>query len=154
MPTCKFNFTQTNAEGARPLLLVVFTNPKTGSELATYPLLDTGAFFCALPKRYAKILGFSLWKLKRRVFGTGAGKTRAYLATCDISIQVQPEQIPDESQQGNHTCDSFDIIRGVTVAFMPKLKDALIGVHGVLDKYNINVDFPNDEFSLSLPEAT
>ena len=152
MTTRKFKFIRTDRDVSRPMLAVTISNPKNKQTLPTYALVDSGAGICALPTRYAKILGFKLKKLKRRKLGTGGGQTKAYIAVCNISIHdAENECVKTATETGQAVgkTEMFDTANEVTVAFLPKLQDALIGVKGVLDRYIVEIDYLNEEFSLS-----
>jgi hypothetical protein len=53
---------------------------------------------------------------------------------------------PSDAQTG-----AFDTIEDVEIAFLPNLKEALVGVAGVLSGYRVTIDFPKQEFTLSRP---
>ena len=90
MPIPKFPFLQITAgDIPRPYLPIKIHNPHTGRAINTFGLIDTGADDCALPARFAVILGHDLMKGAEKKIGTGNGVTAAYAHTTRIDIHTQ-----------------------------------------------------------------
>lgn len=92
-------------------------------------LIDTGADECALPARYAAILGHNLEAGYVKEIKTGNGITIAYSHT--IKIEMGTFTVPD-----------------VLIDFMPNLHVPLIGVKSFLGNFILMVDYPRKVFSL------
>ena len=119
---------------ARPYLPVTIINPDTGKELRVYALIDTGADECAFPASFAPILGHSLQAGQLKRISTGNGITVAYSHTTRIAIENFSTQ-------------------DVLVDFMPNLSTPLLGVKSFLGNFILTVDYPNNKFSLLLPNS-
>ena len=153
MVTHKFKFTL--IDRARPLLDIRITNPKNGKAIYTWALIDPGSDICAFPKRFAKILKCKLEKagLRAKKVRTGAGVARVYFSVCNIEILG-----PKADAGGNAKTDNeenrdvlFCPFTNLTVAFLPKLENPLLGVHDFLDRLILEIDYPRKEFSMGKP---
>ena len=119
----------TQNDNPRPWLQVVIINPHTQRRIKVLGLIDTGADECALPARYAPILGHNLEAGKVKEIHTGNGKTIAYSHTVKIELNDK-------------------IIGDTLIDFMPNLHIPLLGVKNFLNKFILIVDYPNNKFSL------
>lgn len=125
-------FTQVSPDDIpRPWLPVVITNPHTSRRIKVLGLVDTGADECALPARYASILGHNLEAGFVKEINTGNGKTIAYSHT--VNIKVSEFNIQD-----------------VLIDFMPNLYVPLLGVKSFLSNFILSIDYPQQTFSLIL----
>ena len=100
----------------RPWLAVTIINPHADKNIKLYGLIDTGADECALPAKYAVLLGHNLQAGYPKEINTGNGKTLAYSHT--VNIQVQGYKINE-----------------VLIDFMPNLYVPLLGVKSFLIIY-------------------
>jgi len=96
-------------------------------------LIDTGADECALPARYATILGHNLEAGHTKEINTGNGVTTAYSHTVKIEI------------------GDFVIIQDTLIDFMPNLHTPLLGVKSFLSNFILTVNYPEKIFSLQQP---
>jgi len=113
----------------RPWLPVTIINPYTNGRIRVLGLIDTGADECALPSRYASILGHNLEAGFIKEINTGNGKTLAYSHTVRI-------EIPDFT------------IKDVLIDFMSNLYVPLLGVKSFLSNFILTIDYPKQIFSL------
>ena len=118
---------------ARPYLPVTIVNPDNDRQIKVYALIDTGADECAFPASFASLLGHQLHSGKAKKISTGNGITIAYSHINRIVIA------------GFSTQD-------VLIDFMPNLNIPLLGVRSFLSNFILTVDYPNEIFSLLLPE--
>ncbi len=114
----------------RPWLKVIITNPHTGKSITVLGLIDTGADECAFPAGYAVVLGHDLSKGTTKTVGTGNGSTTAYSHTVKLEIN------------GFQTDNAL-------IDFMPNLNIPLLGVKSFLNKFLLEIDYPNQKFSLT-----
>ncbi|MFA5779723.1 MAG: retropepsin-like aspartic protease [Elusimicrobiota bacterium] len=114
---------------SRPWLPVTIINPHTNKRLKVLGLVDTGADECALPSRFASILGHNLNAGFVKEINTGNGKTTAYSHTVRIEIR-------------NFTGQD------VLIDFMPNLNVPLLGVKSFLSKFILTLDYHKQIFSL------
>ncbi len=115
---------------ARPWLAVTIINPHNAKKVKVLGLIDTGADECALPARYASILGHNLEAGILKEINTGNGKTMAYSHTIKI-------EIPNFATQET------------LIDFMPNLHVPLLGVKSFLGKFVLVVNYPKKRFSLN-----
>ncbi|HCE46336.1 MAG TPA: hypothetical protein DET40_22550 [Lentisphaeria bacterium] len=128
----------------RPMLPIVIRNRKTGDSIFAWGLIDTGADSCAIPAKYAGILGHRLKAGAKINIGTGNGSTCAYVHTTEIDIL-------NVDAHGNVEPDidkSFSIPE-TKIHYMPKLDTILLGVNNFLSNFILTVDYPGKSFSLS-----
>ncbi|MFZ2658444.1 MAG: hypothetical protein WAX69_26155 [Victivallales bacterium] len=78
----------------RPMLPIIIKNRKTGDSIFAWGLIDTGADSCAIPAKYAGILGHRLKAGAKINIGTGNGSTCAYAHTTEIDISFLLSTIP------------------------------------------------------------
>jgi len=119
-------------EMQRPWLQVRLTNPHTGQKLSVWGMIDTGADDCAIPAKFATMLGHNLDKGTAIESNTGNGIATSWLHSTII-------EIPDFS-----TSECL-------VAYMPNLHVPLLGVRSFLSNFKLEVDYPNKTFSLINP---
>ncbi len=113
----------------RPWLPVTVINPHNNKRVKVYGLIDTGADECALPVRYASILGHNLEAGFMKELNTGNGKTIAYSHTVRIKL--------------------YDfVIKDTLIDFMPNLHVPLLGVKSFLSCFTLTIDYPGQYFSL------
>ncbi len=138
MPIDKCPFVRTN-DILRPYLGVNIINPHTGKSLYTYGLVDTGADECAIPARYARLLGHKLRAGDETEVGTGKGKNIAYAHITAFEIY--------HPVSGKHLYD----IKKAPIDFLPKLEIVLLGVKSFLGKFVLKIDYPKKTFSIKHP---
>lgn len=130
MDPIKIPFTKLNPDDIyRPWLPVTVINSDSGRKMKILGLIDTGADECALPARYAPILGHNLEKGFVKEINTGNGRTIAYSHTVRIEIQ------------------NF-AIQNTLIDFMPNLYVPLIGVKSFLSNFVLKIDYPKKIFYL------
>ena len=125
---------------SRPLLPINIINPHTGLSYATFGIIDTGADECAIPAGIASILGHNLQAGTTKIIGTGNGETIAFAHTTKFEI---------------YNPLSFKLaytIQDTPIDFMPNLHVVLLGVNNFLSKFALNIDYPNNVFSISSPQ--
>lgn len=113
----------------RPWLPVTIINPHANKKIKVLGLIDTGADECALPARYAILLGHNLEAGFVKEINTGNGKTLAYSHTVRI-------------ETANFT------IQYILIDFMPNLYLPLLGVKSFLSNFILTVNYPKKTFSL------
>ena len=113
----------------RPWLVVTIINPHAGKKLRVLGLIDTGADECALPARYAALLGHNLEAGFVKEINTGNGITIAYSHTVNIKTDEFTSQ-------------------DVLIDFMPNLHTPLLGTKSFLNNFVLTVDYPQKLFSL------
>jgi len=118
----------------RPFLPITIVNPQTRREVRVYALIDTGADECAIPASFAPLLGHNLQAGQLKRISTGNGITTAYSHTTRIIVEEFSTQ-------------------DVLVDFMPNLSIPLLGVRSFLSNFFLTVDYPNKQFSLTLPNT-
>ncbi|HYA91592.1 MAG TPA: retroviral-like aspartic protease family protein [Thermodesulfobacteriota bacterium] len=118
----------------RPFLPITIVNPQTRREVRVYALIDTGADECAIPASFAPLLGHNLQAGQLKRISTGNGITTAYSHTTRIIVEEFSTQ-------------------DVLVDFMPNLSIPLLGVRSFLSNFILTVDYPNKQFSLTLPNT-
>ncbi len=128
----------------RPMLWVRVTNPHSGHSIRTYGLIDTGADECALPARYADLLGHNLGAGPIKKVSTGGGITTAYSHTCKIEIFDT-----DAYRHGQENV--VYTISEAPIDFMPHLNCVLLEVENFLGQFVLTVDYLREVFSLRKP---
>jgi len=68
------------------MLPIRIVNPDAGIAVPAWGLIYTGADDCAIPAKYASMLGHNLQKGRERRVGTGNGITTAYAHTTNIVL--------------------------------------------------------------------
>lgn len=114
---------------SRPWLSVVIINPHNKRKIKVFGLIDTGADECALPARYAPLLGHNLEAGFNKEINTGNGITIAYSHT--VKIIINGEEFQD-----------------TLIDFMPNLHIPLLGVRSFLNNFILTIDYPNKTLSL------
>lgn len=117
------------ADIARLWLPIQIINPFTNNKIKVFGLLDTGADECALPARYAALLGHNLESGNEKEINTGNGITMAYSHTVDIKMYEFA-------------------IKNILIDFMPNLHTPLLGIKSFLSNFILTIDFPKKKFSL------
>lgn len=125
-------YSRNGIDPARPWLNVRYINPHSGKSFRTRGLIDTGADDCAIPARYAPVLGHTLTDGIQSKNGTGNGITVAYKHTMRIEI---PGFTTEE----------------VLISFLPNLSVPLLGVRSFLSHFILTADYPKQHFSLRKP---
>jgi len=110
-------------------LAVTIINPHTKRRVKVLGLIDTGADECALPARYAAILGHNLEAGTVKEINTGNGTTIAYSHT--VKIEIEDFTVQD-----------------TLIDFMPNLHTVLLGTKSFLSNFILTVDYPRRVFSL------
>jgi len=123
-----------NARGVKQAYInVTYHNPHTGKFFNALPLIDTGADCCMLPAKYATLLGHNYIKGEPcNVDGVG-GRTTGYKHT--IKIQVADFYTAE-----------------MMIIFSDCFDEPILGVTTFLSYFKLEIDYPNNIFSLIKPE--
>jgi predicted aspartyl protease len=113
----------------RPWLPVVIINPHNNRKIKVLGLIDTGADECALPARFAALLGHTLEAGFVKEINTGNGITTAYSHTVKVEIR------------------GFEL-QETLIDFMPNLHVPLLGVKSFLSNFKLVIDYPHKTFSI------
>ena len=141
MPIRNFPFLQfTKSAIPRPFLPIKIINPHTGRSHSTYGLIDTGADDCAVPAYIAPILGRNLESGSEKSIITGNGAAIAFAHTTRFEIY-------DPHGDLAHT------VQDALIDFMPNLNIVLLGVKSFLGEFVLNIDYPNQVFSITLKQG-
>jgi hypothetical protein len=145
MPIVNYPFLRYSPKDVeRPMLFIKVTNPQTGLVLDSIGIIDTGADACAVPARYARILGYDVKSGTPKPMGTGAGLTTAYTHQCRLDI-YDTYSIIQRSAKVVYTTSEIDI------DFMEKLPIILLGVKDFLGQFFLGIDYRAKLFSLRFP---
>lgn len=125
----------------RPMLPIKIVNPDSGLTVPAWGLIDTGADDCAIPARYAPMLGHDLLKGKEKRVGTGNGVTVAYAHTTTIEILKVDGDAVDETTIVERVVDT-------PIDYMPNLDTVLLGVENFLGRFVLTIDYPRYCFSI------
>lgn len=126
---------------ARPMLPIRIINPDTGIAIPAWGLIDTGADDCAIPAKFAPMIGHNLQLGRERRVGTGNGVTIAYAHKTNIEIlKVEGDTVLENVVVENVT--------GTPIDYMPNLDTILLGVDNFLDWFVLEIDYPRCCFSL------
>ena len=128
----------------RPMLPIVIKNMNTGDSIFAWGLIDTGADSCAIPAKYAKILGHRLKPGAKINIGTGNGSTCAYAHSTEIDILSV-----DNHGHIDVTPDKLFSIPQTKIHYMPRLDTILLGVNDFLSNFILIIDYPAKSFSLT-----
>ncbi len=139
MPIRDCPFTFFSKDISRPVLPVKIINPHTGKSYRTFGIIDTGADDCAIPARFAGLLGHDLKSGRIKEISTGNGKTRAYVHTTKFEI-YHPA-----TGELTYTIDESPI------DFLPNLHVVLLGVNSFLSRFILNINYPRKKFSIKRP---
>ena len=124
---------------SHPRLYVAVSNPFTGDSVNLWGLIDTGADASLFPEELATMLGHNLkGNGVKSSFSTGIEQKRitTYKHTFKIDL-ISPSQKKAVWSTGNLEVDCADTNPPV-----------LFGVQGFLKNFNLDVDYPNEIFSL------
>ncbi len=144
MPKTEFPFKKISPyDIARPMLPISIINPETGDSVFAWGLIDTGADSCAIPAKYAGILGHKLKAGKRIKIGTGNGTTSAFAHTTEINVFDF-----DSNGNVNQMGKVLFPIPKTQIHYMPKLDTILLGVKNFLGGFIIEINYPKKSFSL------
>jgi len=134
---CPFTIGQ-NGFG-RPILPITILNPHTGKHHRTIGIVDTGADECAIPAWVAAVLGHDLQSGQPKNISTGNGVSTAYSHTTSFDV-FHPS-----------TGDLLYNIPDAPIDFMPNLNVVLLGVNSFLSRFILNVNYPEQKFSINYP---
>lgn len=125
----------------RPMLPIRIINPETGLAVPAWGLIDTGADDCAIPAKYASLLGHNLQAGRERRVGTGNGITTAYAHKTNIEIlKIEGDTVLENVVVENVTATPID--------YMPNLDTILLGVDKFLSRFVLEINYPRCYFSL------
>ncbi len=129
-------------EGSLPriILPIRIINPHNNKHYKTRGIIDTGADDCSIPAGIAKILGHILKSGIVDIAGTAGGDCVTYKHTTTIEV-LHPD-----------TDEVIYSMENVLIDYMPKLQEVLLGVSGFLEKFILEINYPNNVFSLRLPK--
>lgn len=119
----------------RPILPIKIINPQTGKEQKTYGIIDTGADSCALPAFIAIDLGHNLSEGQESSSSTVGGDVTTWLHTTTIEIC-------------GHNNEVFFKINEAHVEYIENLEHVILGVNDFLCNFRLDIDYPNDQFSI------
>lgn len=141
MPIDNFPFSIIARGIARPYLPVNIINSHNDKRCySTWGIIDTGADVCAISAKFAKILGHDLKIVKPRDVDTGNGPTLAYPHSTRFEILH-----PITGQLIYTTIDT-------PVDFLLELDaPVLLGINNFLGKFILNINYPQQKFSLTDP---
>ena len=128
----------------RPMLPIVIKNRNTADSIFAWGLIDTGADSCAIPAKYADILGHRLKAGDKLNIGTGNGSTCAYAHSTEIDILSV-----DNHGHVDVNPDKLFSIPETKIHYMPRLDTILLGVNDFLNHFILIIDYPSKSFSLS-----
>ena len=120
----------------RPWITINISNPNSDSVISTYGLVDTGADECCIPADFAPLLGHDLRKGKKKDVTAGGGRTTVYAHTSSIELLGKDSKVVHK-------------IEKVPVDFMVGLTITLLGVKKFLENFNLRVNYPKQEFSIT-----
>jgi hypothetical protein len=126
------------------MLFVKITNPQTGLTGDFLGIIDTGADSCAIPAKYAVLLGYDLKAGRPKVIGTGNGTTRAYSHECRIDIYNTNSLLRGNAETVYTTSE-------IQIDFMEKLPVILLGVSDFLGQFVLRIDYNAQLFCLQRP---
>jgi len=145
MPIAEYPFVRrTDESPPRPMLHLRISNPATRRHVDALGLIDTGADECALPARFAELLGHNLQAGKAQKIRTASGSTTAYSHRCTIDI-FDTHALCEGREQVVHTLENTPI------DFLPKLGPVLLGVRSFLSGFVLAIDYPRRVFSIRRP---
>lgn len=122
-----------------PYLAIKIINPHTGLEQKLFGLVDTGADECTIPALYAPLLGHNLTMGNPKTAATAGGPATGFGHTTTIEIY------------DHRSGDLLFTITNVIVDYMPGLHIPLLGVKHFLEKFELNIHYPNKVFSIRQP---
>ena len=121
----------------KPYLDVVYINPHTGKHLNAIALIDTGgADYCIVPASYAEILGHNL-ELGEESEVVGISNTSVSLYKHTMQIKIAGSDFITNEIQIGFSSNSY--------------KNPILGVKTFLSNFVLTVNYPNQTFSLILP---
>lgn len=145
MPVVEYPFVRpTPSSRLRPMLHVRIGNPLPQLHLDTVGLIDTGADECALPARFAELLGYDLHAGKEKHIATGNGVTTAYSHVCRLEVF-------GTLAFGHALENPVYVIEDTPVNFMLNVNTVLLGVGNFLSRFVLTLDYPNHVFSIRWP---
>ncbi len=140
-PFTKFKFSNGKIEPlSHPRLYVAISNPFTGATVNIWGLIDTGADASLFPEELATILGHRLkGNGVKSSFSTGIEQKRiaTYKHTFRIDL-ISPSLKKAVWSTGNLEVDCAETNPPV-----------LFGVQGFLKNFDLNVDYPNEIYTLN-----
>ncbi len=123
------------------MLPIRIVNPDTGIGIPAWGLIDTGADDCAIPARFASMIGHNLQMGRERRVGTGNGVTTAYAHKTNIEIfKIEGDTVLENVIVENVTETPID--------YMPNLDTVLLGVDKFLNRFVLQIDYPRCCFSI------
>lgn len=123
---------------ARPWLPIKIINPHTGQSQKFAGIVDTGADACTIPASLAPLLGHTLLNGTCKTSASAGGPAKGYAHTTRIEIY-------DLSDNLLHT------INDIPLDFMVGLHVPLLGVQHFLDQFELNIHYPQKNFSIRWP---
>ncbi|MDO8303487.1 MAG: aspartyl protease family protein [Sedimentisphaerales bacterium] len=145
MPIVEHPFIAVDYGGpVRPFLPIRITNPDSGKDIITWGLIDTGADECAIPAKFASVLGHDLDGGTEKQIRTSGGLKVAYAHTSRIEIfEVKNQEISDTVAY---------TINNTPIDFMPDLRFCLLGARSFLSNFILTIDYPRQVFSIRRPK--
>ena len=120
-----------------PYLSINIINPDTGKSFMYFGLVDTGADDCLIPADFAPALGHDYDKGAIRHGMSAGGPTIDRFHKTIIEIL-------------DHSGKLLYTIKETQIGFSDTLKGVvLLGVMGFLENFKLNIDYPNQVFSIT-----
>lgn len=136
-----YNFSVSDQGVYKPKVPILITNPETGDKLHVNALVDTGADRCVIPAMVAMTLGLKLNKEAECKHGT-IGISGETLKTWNHLVKIK---LLDKDWK--ETDIELDVISSTIDA---KIRvPAIVGTNMFLDKFKVELDYPNNELSLT-----
>lgn len=120
------------------------TNPATNLSFIALAIVDTGADDCLFPAQTASLLGHNLTSVKSKRIGTAGKPTNAYPHTSTVDIL---EMRPD----GMYGSKVLYTIPNALIDFAEDCQSFLLGAKTFLDKFILEINYPQQIFSILKP---
>jgi len=138
MPIRNFPFLGSAGDTKRPWLPIKIVNPHTNQSMKIIGLVDTGADECTIPAEFAAMLGHTLQNGASKMSNTAGGPGKGWLHTTRIEIYNLQDQL-------------IYTINDTPLDFMEGLHIPLLGVSHFLDNFQLHIDYPKKNFSITWP---
>ena len=146
MPIRNYPFSKVGLGSPRPMLWIKVTNPATGYAFAALAFVDTGSDDCVFPAKVAIQLGHILEAVPPKEIRTASGKTWAYSHTSKIEIL-------DIAPDGTCTDTVLCAIPNTPIDFAKGCDAFLLGRRKFLNKFVLTIDYPQQIFSIRMPQS-
>jgi len=142
---------QTTWEPPKPMLWIrIFNAHMRTTPIYNLALIDTGADRCVFPSQAAVLLGHQLKNGQAESMWGVTGSARAYEHKSHIEVL---NTLPD----GSGRCEKKVLfsLKDVPIQFVDdyNFRMFILGVDDFLNKFVLNIDYPNEIFSLTIPDS-